>query len=175
MHARHAVAGVLAAAAVAGSLACGRASALDPDLPAIVARSIAYHGGSLYASSRMSMTISSLSGSFGIEAMRDGSAFEYVVTNPARGDRPERRVRLTNDGVTEWIGRWKANGWQTASKTPVKNRDLWERLDSVAGPHDVEWVWVKGHSGHADNERVDRAANAAIDDMLRESAQNARS
>ena len=90
-----------------------------------------------------------------------------------------RRVRLTTDseyvrrGVTEWIGRWKANGWKTASKTPVKNRDLWERLDRVAGSHDVEWVWVKGHSGHPDNERVDRASNAAIDAMLRESAQDA--
>ena len=104
MHARHAVVGVLAAGAVAGSLACGRAAALDPDLPEIVARSIAYHGGALYGSSRMSMTITSLSGSFQIDAMRDGSSFEYVVTNPARGDRPERRVRLTNDGVTEWIG-----------------------------------------------------------------------
>ncbi|MCY3844996.1 MAG: hypothetical protein OXH69_15805 [Acidobacteria bacterium] len=104
MHARHALVGVLAVAVVAGSLACGRAAALDPDLPEIVARSIAYHGGPLYASSRMSMTITSLSGSFGIEAMRDGGSFEYVVINPARGDRPERRVRLTNDGVTEWIG-----------------------------------------------------------------------
>ncbi|MCY4074173.1 MAG: hypothetical protein OXH04_01940 [Acidobacteria bacterium] len=104
MHARRALVGVLAATVVAGSLACGRAAALDPDLPEIVARSIAYHGGPLYASSRMSMTITSLSGSFGIEAMRDGGSFEYIVTNPARGDRPERRVRLTNDGVTEWIG-----------------------------------------------------------------------
>ena len=103
MHARHAIVGVLATA-VAGTLACGRAPALDPDLPVIVARSVAYHGGALYQSSRMSMTITSLSGSFGIEAMRDGSAFEYIVTNPARGDRPERRVRLTNEGVSEWIG-----------------------------------------------------------------------
>ncbi|MDE0348458.1 MAG: ribonuclease HI [Gammaproteobacteria bacterium] len=90
--------------------------------------------------------------------------------------RGKRRVRVTTDseyvrrGVTEWVGRWKANGWKTASKTPVKNRDLWERLDHVAGLHDIEWVWVKGHSGHADNERVDRAANAAIDDMLREAS-----
>ena len=68
MHARHAVVGVLAAGAVAGSLACGRAAALDPDLPEIVARSIAYHGGALYGSSRMSMTITSLSGSFQIDA-----------------------------------------------------------------------------------------------------------
>ncbi len=83
-----------------------------------------------------------------------------------------RRVRLTTDsqyvrrGVTEWVRRWKANGWKTSARTPVKNRDLWERLDDVSRRHDVEWVWVKGHSGHVDNERVDRAANTAIDEML---------
>ena len=83
-----------------------------------------------------------------------------------------RRVRVTTDsqyvrrGVTEWMRRWKANGWKTSSRAPVKNRDLWERLDDLARRHDVDWVWVKGHSGHVDNERVDRAANAAIDEML---------
>ena len=87
-----------------------------------------------------------------------------------------RRVRVTTDsqyvrrGITEWLGRWKANGWRTASRAPVKNRDLWERLDDLAARHDIEWVWVKGHSGHADNERVDRAANAAIDEMLRDAS-----
>ena len=83
-----------------------------------------------------------------------------------------RRVRLTTDsqyvrmGVTQWIRRWKANGWRTAGRTPVKNRALWERLDALAAMHHVEWLWVKGHSGHAENEAVDRAANAAIDAML---------
>ena len=83
-----------------------------------------------------------------------------------------RRVRVTTDseyvrrGITEWLARWKANGWKTAARAPVKNRDLWERLEGLARRHDVEWVWVKGHSGHVDNERVDRAANAAIDEML---------
>lgn len=83
-----------------------------------------------------------------------------------------RRVRLTTDsqyvrmGVTQWIRRWKANGWRTAGRTPVKNRALWERLDALAGMHHVEWLWVKGHSGVEENERVDRAANDAIDAML---------
>ena len=103
MHARHAVVGVLAAIAIAGTMACRGAEALDPNAPDIVARSIAYHGGAIYESSKTSMTITSLSGSFDIEAMRDGGTFEFVVTNPARGDRPERRVLLSNEGVTEWL------------------------------------------------------------------------
>ena len=82
------------------------------------------------------------------------------------------RARLTTDseyvrqGITRWMGRWKANGWRTASRQPVKNRDLWERLDALADRHQIDWVWVKGHSGHAENEAVDGAANAAIDAML---------
>ena len=85
---------------------------------------------------------------------------------------PPRRVRLTTDsqyvrmGVTQWIRRWKTNGWRTAGRNPVKNRALWERLDALAGMHDVEWLWVKGHSGVEENERVDQAANDAIDAML---------
>jgi ribonuclease HI len=81
------------------------------------------------------------------------------------------RVRLTTDskyvmnGITQWMHGWKRNGWKTASKKPVVNRDLWERLDTLAGKHDIEWQWVKGHSGHDENERVDQAANDAIDAM----------
>lgn len=69
-------------------------------------------------------------------------------------------------GVTRWMKRWKANGWRTAARAPVKNRDLWERLDVLATLHQVDWEWVKGHSGHAENEAVDGAANAAIDALL---------
>lgn len=101
MHARHAIAVTLAAGAAAG---CGGGAAPDPDLPGVVARSIAYHGGDVYESSRMTMTITSLSGSFDVEATREGGEFEFVVTDPPRGGRPERRVRLNNDGVTEWRG-----------------------------------------------------------------------
>jgi ribonuclease HI len=65
-------------------------------------------------------------------------------------------------GVTEWMTRWKKNGWLTAGREPVKNRDLWERLDALLGPHRVRWQWVKGHAGHPENERADRLANQGI-------------
>jgi ribonuclease HI len=69
-------------------------------------------------------------------------------------------------GISEWLPNWKARGWRTADKKPVKNQDLWERLDAEAQRHEVQWVWVKGHSGNVGNERVDQLANAAIDSML---------
>lgn len=65
-------------------------------------------------------------------------------------------------GLTEWLPNWKRRQWQTADKKPVKNRDLWERLDALCSRHTVRWHWVKGHAGHVENERVDRAARAAI-------------
>ena len=68
-------------------------------------------------------------------------------------------------GVTEWLARWKRNGWRTANKKPVRNQDLWEALDEEAGRHRVQWHWVKGHSGNPGNERADRLANEAIDRM----------
>jgi ribonuclease HI len=70
-------------------------------------------------------------------------------------------------GITEWVKAWKARDWRTADRKPVKNRDLWELLDEQAARHEVEWRWVKGHSGVPGNERVDQLANAAIDAMLR--------
>jgi len=69
-------------------------------------------------------------------------------------------------GVTEWLTNWKARGWRTAAKKPVKNEDLWRRLDELVSQHDIVWFWVKGHSGHPENERVDQAANVAIDEMI---------
>ena len=69
-------------------------------------------------------------------------------------------------GITEWLRAWKARDWRTADKKPVKNQDLWERLDAEAQRHEVTWLWVKGHAGNEGNERVDRLANAAIDEML---------
>jgi ribonuclease HI len=62
-------------------------------------------------------------------------------------------------GITEWIKQWKLRGWRTAAKAPVKNADLWKRLDEVVGAHEIEWVWVKGHAGHDGNERADALAN----------------
>lgn len=81
-------------------------------------------------------------------------------------------VVLTTDstyvknGITEWIENWKKKGWKTAAKKPVKNKDLWQRLDEACQPHAIKWEWVKGHSGHDENERVDQLANKAIDEMM---------
>lgn len=68
-------------------------------------------------------------------------------------------------GITEWVLAWKSRGWITAARKPVKNQDLWQRLDALAAGHEIEWHWVRGHSGVPGNERVDRLANAAIDAM----------
>lgn len=66
------------------------------------------------------------------------------------------------DGIMKWIHNWKRNGWKTAAKKPVKNVDLWKRLEQAMAPHDIEWHWVKGHNGHPDNERADEIARSAI-------------
>ena len=70
--------------------------------------------------------------------------------------------RYVMDGMTQWIHKWKASGWKTAAKKPVKNADLWQRLDDAASQHTIEWHWVKGHSGHPENERVDALARRAM-------------
>ena len=70
--------------------------------------------------------------------------------------------RYVRDGVERWMPRWKRNGWQTRERTPVKNQDLWQRLDQAVARHRVQWRWIKGHSGHPDNERADRLANRGI-------------
>jgi len=72
-------------------------------------------------------------------------------------------VRL---GITEWLAGWKARGWRTANRRPVKNQDLWEQLDALASGHELEWHWVQGHSGVPGNERCDQLANRAIDAFL---------
>ena len=80
------------------------------------------------------------------------------------------RVRAITDsqyvmkGVTEWMAGWKKRGWRTASRKPVANRDLWERLDAAIQRHDIEWQWVRGHTGQAGNERADELANRGIDE-----------
>ena len=82
------------------------------------------------------------------------------------------KVSLTTDsqyvrkGITEWMANWKKRGWKTASKQPVKNKDLWQRLDKAATQHQVEWHWVRGHTGHPENERADELANKGIDELL---------
>ena len=80
------------------------------------------------------------------------------------------RVSLHTDsqyvqkGISEWIHSWKRRGWKTADKKPVKNEDLWRRLEEVAALHEVKWHWVRGHSGHPENERADKLANKGIPD-----------
>lgn len=69
-------------------------------------------------------------------------------------------------GITEWLTNWKKRGWKTASKEPVKNVDLWQQLDEEATKHEIRWEWVKGHSGHLENEQADRLANRGIDEIL---------
>lgn len=81
------------------------------------------------------------------------------------------RVHIVTDsqyvlhGVTQWLAGWKRRGWRTADGKPVKNRELWERLDTLLAPHQVEWTWVRGHAGHAENERADALANRGIDEL----------
>jgi ribonuclease HI len=98
-----------------------------------------------------------------MELMAVISALE-ALTRPAS-------VRVTTDskyvqnGITEWIGNWKRNGWKTAARKPVKNSDLWQRLDQLAATHDVRWSWVKGHSGHPENELADQLANRGVAEL----------
>ncbi|MCH2264258.1 MAG: ribonuclease HI [SAR86 cluster bacterium] len=90
-------------------------------------------------------------------------ALEYLPENS--------RVVLTTDskyvvqGITEWIENWKSRGWKTAAKKPVLNKELWQRLDHLTSLHSIEWQWVKGHSGHRENEIADQLANTGIDDL----------
>lgn len=82
------------------------------------------------------------------------------------------RVHLTTDsqyvknGITQWLANWKRRGWRTADRKPVKNADLWRRLEAASARHDVKWEWVRGHSGHPENELADELANRGIDQVL---------
>ena len=81
------------------------------------------------------------------------------------------RVRLhtdsmyLKDGITRWIHNWKAKGWRTADKKPVKNVDLWQRLDAALAGHEIEFLWVRGHAGHVENERADALARAGLSEI----------
>jgi ribonuclease HI len=82
-------------------------------------------------------------------------------------DRPAAITMVTDsaylrDGISRWIHGWKVNGWLTGKKEPVKNEDLWRRLDAAAAPHRVTWAWIKGHAGHPENERADALARAGM-------------
>ncbi|NVK22377.1 MAG: ribonuclease HI [Kangiellaceae bacterium] len=86
------------------------------------------------------------------------------------------QVELTTDsvyvknGINEWLDNWKARGWKTASKKPVKNQDLWQRLDQEVARHQINWHWVKGHSGHPENEIADELANLGVEKVLAQAA-----
>jgi len=106
---------------------------------------------------------------FGGESSTTNNRMELMAVIEALSalKRPCRIVLHTDSqyvqkGITEWIRQWKARGWRTAAKEPVKNADLWRRLDELVGPHEIEWVWVKGHSGHDGNERADALANKGV-------------
>jgi ribonuclease HI len=73
--------------------------------------------------------------------------------------------QYVKDGITKWIHGWKRNGWKTADRKPVKNAELWQRLEAALGLHEVTWKWVKGHAGHPENERADALANRGIDEL----------
>lgn len=74
--------------------------------------------------------------------------------------------KYLRDGITSWISKWKRNGWRTAARKPVKNVDLWQRLEEVLAPHQVTWHWVKAHDGHPENERADELARQGMADYL---------
>lgn len=76
--------------------------------------------------------------------------------------------KYVRDGVTQWMPTWKKKGWVGSKKKPIKNQDLWEKLDVIIQEHDISWHWVKGHSGHPENELADQLANEAIDSLLME-------
>ena len=108
----------------------------------------------------------------GAEAMTTNNRMELLAAIRALEElkRP-CKVRLTTDsqyvkkGITEWLADWKRRGWKTAARKPVKNEDLWKRLEQAAARHQVSWHWVKGHSGHPYNEQADELANLAIDEL----------
>ena len=111
----------------------------------------------------------------GAEALTTNNRMELTaVIRALEALKRPSEVRIFTDseyvrrGITEWVRNWKARGWKTADRKPVKNQDLWERLEQLAAQHTLHWQWVKGHSGDPGNERVDELANLAIDAMQAE-------
>jgi len=92
-----------------------------------------------------------------IEALKElNRSCEIIITTDSN---------YVKNGITQWIHNWKKNGWKTSNKKPVKNKELWVELDQLVQQHKIEWKWIKGHSGHIENERADELANQAIDHM----------
>ncbi len=106
---------------------------------------------------------------FGGEALTTNNRMELMAVIAAlEGLKVPSRVLLHADsqyvlkGIAEWLPNWKKRGWRTSANGPVKNADLWRRLDALAALHDVQWIWVKGHAGHVGNERADALANMGV-------------
>ena len=117
----------------------------------------------------------------GAEALTTNNRMELTaVIRALEALKRPSEVRLFTDseyvrrGITEWVKSWKARGWRTADRKPVKNQDLWERLDELAAGHKIDWRWVKGHSGVPGNELADRLANEAIDALQAQLGASAR-
>ncbi|HUY83232.1 MAG TPA: ribonuclease HI [Steroidobacteraceae bacterium] len=111
---------------------------------------------------------------YGAEAQTTNNRMELIAAIEGLAALKRRcSVQLYTDskyvlqGITEWLPAWKARGWRTAGRDPVKNQDLWERLDLTVQSQDIEWHWVRGHAGTAGNERADALANLAIDRLLK--------
>ncbi len=109
---------------------------------------------------------------FGGEAQTTNNRMELMAAISALESLTRRsEVVVTTDstyvrnGITKWVQGWERNGWKTAAKEPVKNVDLWQRLDAAVARHDVSWEWVKGHNGHPENERADELARRGIEDV----------
>jgi ribonuclease HI len=109
---------------------------------------------------------------YGGEAATTNNRMELMAAIQALEALTRRcRVDITTDsvyvrsGITEWMAKWKRNGWRTADRKPVKNQELWQRLDAAAQRHEVHWHWVRGHTGHPENERADQLANRGIDEL----------
>jgi ribonuclease HI len=100
-----------------------------------------------------------------MELMAAISALE-ALTRPSRVELHTDSSYL-KDGITKWIHGWKRNGWKTADKKPVKNAELWQRLDAARNRHEIEWRWVKGHAGHIENERADELAREALKPFMK--------
>jgi ribonuclease HI len=84
-----------------------------------------------------------------------------TLTRPCKA-RIHTDSQYVQKGISEWIAGWKRRGWRTADNKPVKNIDLWQELDALAAKHEIQWLWVRGHSGHVENERADGLANAGV-------------
>lgn len=113
---------------------------------------------------------------FGGEALTTNNRMELTaVIRALEALKRHCRVRVHTDstyvqqGISLWIHNWKKRGWRTSDKRPVKNVDLWQQLDDLAQKHDIEWLWVRGHSGHDGNERADDLANKGVESVVRDS------